>query len=142
MKPPLPGEIVLTIRRTRDGEAIVRKALFVQHCDYPDQGWLDQQMATDPQYWGMMLNADQGLSKGWWYVTEGNRPTYWERPHEVYVYDGTRWRKQRYRHVLIQGSTDDRSLEDLSVPNPDDDYDNRFDLVEETYLPEGEDPKP
>lgn len=45
MKSPLPGEIVLTIRKTRDGEAIMRKALFVQHVDYPDQGWLDQQMA-------------------------------------------------------------------------------------------------
>ncbi len=142
MKPPVPGEMVLRIWRTHDGEAIVYKALFIQHIDYPPQEWLDQQMKLKPRYWDMVLNSDQGISRGWWYVMEGDRPTYWERPHEVYVYDGNRWRRQRYEHVLTWGDTRDRSLDDLSVPNPDDDYDNHFELIEEQYLPEGEDPSP
>lgn len=63
---------------------------------------------------------------------ERDRPTYWMPPDCVYVYDGTRWRTQRYEHVQAWGP-------DLEKPEG---HVNRFGLVEETYLPEGEDPKP
>lgn len=130
MKPPVPGEIVLETWRATDGEVITREALFVQHCDHPDKEWLDR----DLEQWDW-LTAYQGIPKGWWYVMERDRPTYWMPPHDdrgVYVYDGSRWRKQRYEHFQKWGPD----------PSKPEGYVNRFDLVEETYLPEGDDPKP
>lgn len=130
MKPPVPGEIVLTTWRARDGEIVTRKALFVQHCDYPEKEWLARELAADD--W---MTAYQGCPKGWWYVMDGDRPTYWMPPHGsdgLYVYDGSRWRKQRYEHFMEWGPD----------PSKPDGYVNRFDLVEEMYLPQGEDPKP
>ncbi len=133
MKPPVPGEMVLY----KYAEGDWRKALLIQHVDRPDEGWQEQQWKLDPQGWDSMVQGYQGLPTGWWYVMRDGQPTYWLPPEEVYIYDGSRWRRQRYNHVNYEGGA---GIEDLSVPNPDEDHANYFHLVEEVYLPEGENP--
>ena len=70
---------------------------------------------------------------------EDGQPTYWMPPEEVYVYDGSRWRKQQWKDGIEESY--DVGLDDLSIRSYDDNHGaSCFHLVSEEYLPEGENP--
>jgi hypothetical protein len=107
------------------GTHLMFQGTLIHECEHPPAEWLDGHQH--------IAEAWNGFPRGWWYVSEGETSTYHLRYGTIYVYDGTRWRKQEWRHLAEES-------DDGVEPPRGASGENAFELVSEEYLAEGEDP--
>jgi hypothetical protein len=125
VKAPVPGEILRRVDSSEMfGTHLMFEGVLIHECEYPPPEWL-----ASHQH---IADAWNGFPRGWWYVLQGETPTYHLRYGTIYVFDGTRWRKQDWKHLAEEN-------DGVEAPG-DTSGENAFELESEEYLAEGEDP--